>query len=275
VSGLTDNTTYASGQAAEGATSTSTGNRFAIGCAEFGDGGTSVFATLSTDATANAQLADHLAAVAVLDKTAKPATLPAGSLVVAYGDGLGGTTFGRGSANHIATLGADMVGHCYISDYSTGSTWHAIQDYSTGELSADNVLCQISVTATGVDVVWESGGGVNRISSFALDTTLTAGYEGVISAYRLTNGSDWETRVYQDGVQCSVSAVDGVTDNTTYTTGAKATGGSNNSSGGMRFGNPNMGADSAFCLTLTVPAAVDQLADHDAFRAVMPTLAAP
>jgi len=274
VDALTDNTSFASGQAANGATSAVTGNRFQIGCGEFGDEGSAVLATLSTDATASAQLADHLAAAVLLDKAAKPATLPSGSLIAAFGGGIGGTTFGRGSANHIATLGSDMVGHCYISDYSTGSTWYAIQDFSTGEAPADNILAHITVSATDVEVLWESGNGDNRESLFALDTTLTAGYEGVISVYRLTNGADWETRVYQDGVQLSVSAVVAVTDNGTYTTGVKATGGSQNDSGGMRFGNPNMGADSAFCFALTVPAAVDQLADHDSFRALMPGLAA-
>jgi hypothetical protein len=188
----------------------------------------------------------------------------------------GGSKWGRG---HVDFSIRECVMHAYLSDWVTGTGWYAIQDYASGETKSENIPIQMYIDNTTVQIFWENGTyGTNRQSIFTLPRELTMGDASTITCYREQSGGDWLVRCFQDGVQCTVSSVSGMTNNTTYTIGTDADGANKTDAGRMRLGHPSgCGADAAVCVihpAVFPSGAGDQLIDHNAIRVMMPHLGA-
>ena len=98
---------------------------------------------------------------------------------------------------------------------------------AVGESSATNWCWTLEfLSSSTVNCWWETGSGSNRGSTFTLSSTLVKGTIYLLSFVREDNGDGTcDLYCYQNGTRCNVSAVSGMTNNTTHTTGDLPTGG--------------------------------------------------
>ena len=123
---------------------------------------------------------------------------------------------------------------------------NVIEHAVSGETSATNFLYRIfapdtsDLSGTGFTYFHESGSGSNNIVRFVFPSVAQAGDVMLLSVVRHDLGTgNCNIYGYQNGVRLNVASVSGLTNNTTFATGALPTGGS---SGKLFLGSTSSGS---------------------------------
>lgn len=126
----------------------------------------------------------------------------------------------------------------------------------SSETEPKNYLYSISLDSSSVvQVLWESGAGVNRTSKFDLPASVFRGQILLLSIVRHdTGGGNCNLYCYLNGTRLNVNSVSGMTNNTTFTSGVLPTGGED---GSLVLLNDDAANDAKFGKMVHIIAGVD------------------